>query len=215
MNLSELSWQQIKPIYSKIIEHPFVTELMNGTLAEEKFVFYIQQDALYLAEYGRILAAIAAKLSDSAHSEAFLSFAKDSIAVERELHATYLKDNTTNIEPSPSCMLYTSYLWTQIQTAPIEVSVAAVLPCFWIYKEVGEYILANQTESDNRYQAWIDTYGGTEFAEAVKMAINIYDELAKNATEAQRQQMIQAFTICSKMEWIFWDSAYRLEQWAV
>jgi thiaminase/transcriptional activator TenA len=89
------------------------------------------------------------------------------------------------------------------------------LPCFWIYKRVGDHILENQTRSANPYQQWIDTYGGNEFTEAVNLAIRICNEVAQTCTEQQRQSMTKAFILASKLEWMFWDSAWRMEQWPV
>ena len=92
---------------------------------------------------------------------------------------------------------------------------AAILPCFWVYMEVGEYILANQTKGENQYQEWIDTYGGDEFGNAVKLAIDICDDMAAKGGESLREAMTNAYVMCTKMEWMFWDSAYKLEQWPV
>lgn len=119
------------------------------------------------------------------------------------------------LRPSPACLLYTSYLWRQLANAPIEVSVAAVLPCFWIYKAVGDYILANQTNEENPYQTWINTYGGDDFSRSVSRAIEICDELAESCTESRQKEMLEAFVVCSKMEYLFWDSAHNLEQWKI
>ena len=41
-------------ILQKIKEHPFINELMDGTLDKDIFLFYIAQDALYLSEYIKI-----------------------------------------------------------------------------------------------------------------------------------------------------------------
>lgn len=217
MNWSQSAWNAARPIYEKILQHPFIQGLIDGSLDERKFVFYIQQDALYLSEYGKVLTGIASRLSDNRHIEAFTHFAGDAVAVERGLHESFLSRMGTNkkVEASPSCMLYSSFLLRQMAVAPVEVMAAAVLPCFWIYKEVGEYILAHQTKGENPYQSWIDTYGGEEFDESVKTAIAICDELAGQCTDAQRQAMTDAYVMCSKMEWMFWDSAWRLEEWRV
>ncbi len=217
MKWSEKTWQVSKPIYDKILELPFIKELMNGTLSKDKFLFYIQQDALYLADYGRILAAIGARLRKPEHVEAFLHFAGDSVAVEKALHESFLTgDNKlSKQEASPSCLIYTSYLFKQLADKPIEVALAAVLPCFWIYKEVGDYILENQSKEDNPYQEWINTYGGEAFEKSVKDAIAICDELADQCTGEQQQAMTEAYKMCSKFEWMFWESAYRMEQWAI
>ena len=44
---------------------PFIEHLSDGTLPKEKFQFYMLQDAMYLADYGRALAALGAKASDN------------------------------------------------------------------------------------------------------------------------------------------------------
>lgn len=217
MKWSEQAWDAAKPVYEKILEQPFIQGLIDGTLDREKFIFYIQQDALYLGEYGKVLTGLASKLSRPEHIEAFIHFAGDSIAVEKALHASFVSKISTTSKPAPSpgCLLYTSFLLRQLANAPVEVIAAAVLPCFRIYKEVGDYILEHQTMGGNPYQKWIDTYGGEEFEQSVKTAISICDELADRCTPEQQQAMTDAYVMCSRMEWIFWDSAWRLEKWPV
>ena len=217
MKWSEKAWKAIEPIYEKTVTLPFIQELTNGTLDREKFIFYIQQDAMYLSDYGSVITGIASKLKDPSHTESFIRFAGDSIVVERALHESFIHgiNEKDRLKPSPACLLYTSYLWRQLANAPIEVSVAAVLPCFWIYKAVGDYILANQTNEENPYQTWINTYGGDDFSRSVSRAIEICDELAESCTESRQKEMLEAFVVCSKMEYLFWYSSHYLEQWKI
>jgi len=233
MKWSEKAWEAITPVFDGIISLPFIQELMNGVLAKEKFAFYIQQDALYLLDYGKALTGLATRLTKTEHIEAFLGFAGDCIAVEKAMHEMFsaelacdtaltehdnlaVEETLTEkkLKASPTCLLYTSYLYSQFN-APAEVMAAAVLPCFWIYMEVGKYILTNQNKDNNPFQAWIDTYVGEEFEKSVAKAVRICDELAEKCTEDQQNAMTQAFITCSKMEWMFWESAYRLEQWNI
>lgn len=212
---SQRAWEATGEIYEKILQLPFIKELMCGSLENEKFVFYIQQDALYLAEYGKVLAGISTKLQKPEHIDAFIGFASESIVVERILHKSYVNLIDFKVEASPSCLLYTSFLTSQLGIAPVETLVAAVLPCFRIYKEVGDYILQHQDKINNPYQSWIDTYGGVEFAESVHKACIICDELAEDSTEKRQAEMLDAYIMCSKMEWKFWESAWNLEKWEV
>ena len=46
-------WRSIENIYAQILAHPFLRGLTDGTLSEERFRFYILQDAFYLREYAR------------------------------------------------------------------------------------------------------------------------------------------------------------------
>lgn len=216
MKWSEEAWGANAPVYEAVINLPFIKELMNGELAQEKFHFYLQQDAHYLAEYGKILAAIAGKLDRKEWREAFLKFASDTVSVEQALHQFYLKeDKHKATEPSPTCALYTGHLYQQLAGASIEEALAAVLPCFWVYQKVGDHILAHQSQTNNPYQAWINTYGGEDFALAVNKAIAICDAAAADTTPARRKQMTRAFGLAFKMEWMFWNSAWNLEQWPV
>ena len=217
MKWSEKTWALTEPIYEQVLELPFIHELMDGTLPNENFMFYLQQDAIYLSEYGKVLAGIAAKLTKPEYLDAFLKFAGDTVSVEQALHGFYLKniDKEARVQPSPSCLLYTGFMFKQLASKPIEVALAGVLPCFWIYKKVGDHILLHQTKTNNPYQQWINTYGGEEFSTAVEKAIFIVDEVADTCTEKQQQAMSEAFIMASKMEWMFWNSAWNMEQWPV
>lgn len=215
MNWSDKAWCRIESICEQIVELSFLKELMEGSLEREKFIFYLKQDSLYLAEFGKVLAGIALKLDNAVQREAFLSFAGDTMAVEQALHQIYLKESKPNIKISPSCLLYTSYIHKQLAVASVEETAAAVLPCFWVYKKVGDFILANQKKGENQYQNWIDTYGGEEFAQAVEKAIAICNDLAKNTTVEKQEKMLEACEMATKMEWMFWNSAYQLEKWPI
>ncbi len=216
MNWSENSWASIEQIYGKILDMPFINELKEGSLAKERFRFYMMQDAHYLAAFSKVLAIIASKLP-STESLDFLRFAEGAVVVERALHENYFSawqiDELAEI--SPTCQLYTDHLFRRVYQDPVEVAIAAVLPCFWIYKKVGDHVYANQQKENNSYQQWIDTYAGEEFGNSVIRAIDIADQQAYKLTETQQQQMTNAFIKTSKMEWMFWDSAYSMEKWKV
>ena len=80
---------------------------------------------------------------------------------------------------------------------------------------VGKHLLRRTAQPDNPYQAWIDTYADEAFAEGVTKVIVIGDEMAEAASPAVRDQMFRAFVRATQLEWMFWDSAYRLERWPV
>ncbi len=212
---SDSAWEAARPVYEKILEHPFVRALADGTLSAERFRFYLRQDALYLDGYARRLAHIAARLGRKEHTEAFLRFAADGIAVERALHEQFLGgEHPAPEEISPACLLYTSVLESQA-TAPVEVEAAAVLPCFVVYQRVGEAIHAQQQGTENPYRQWIETYADPAFAASTAEATAICDALADAAGDATRRRMTDIFVRCTRMEWLFWESAWQLETWKI
>lgn len=212
---SDSAWEAARPVYEKILEHPFVRALADGTLSAERFRFYLRQDALYLDGYARRLAHIAARLGRKEHTEAFLRFAADGIAVERALHEQFLGgEHPASEEISPACLLYTSVLESQA-TAPVEVEAAAVLPCFVVYQRVGEAIHAQQQGTENPYRQWIETYADPAFAASTAEATAICDALADAAGDGTRRRMTDIFVRCTRMEWLFWESAWQLETWKI
>lgn len=212
---SDRAWEAAEPVYRRITEHPFVEALAAGSLSEERFRHYLRQDALYLDGYARRLAHIAARLTRKEHTEAFLHFALEGIEVERALHASFLGgEHPSPDEISPACLLYTSVLESQA-TAPVEVEAAAVLPCFVVYQRVGEAIHARQQGTENPYRQWIETYADPAFAASTAEATAICDALADAAGEGTRRRMTDIFVRCTRMEWLFWESAWQLETWKI
>jgi thiaminase/transcriptional activator TenA len=217
MTWSENARKKAELIYAEIIRMPFIVALMEGSLDPEKFKFYIAQDSHYLGHFGRTLSLIAARAHRKEHVLEFIRFAEGSVVVESALHANYFTQLGIAAKPplSPACHHYNSFLMSTAALAQVETAMAAVLPCFWIYKEVGDHILLHQNKNGNPYQDWINTYAGEEFGVLVKKAIQICDEAAASCTPEQQELMTEAFITACRLEWLFWDSAWRLEKWPV
>lgn len=217
---SENAWAENSGLYERILELPFNRELADGTLSEARFRFYMVQDALYLEQFSRALAVASAKAPDADAMQFFARAAEEAITVERALHEGFFakfgidRRDAAAAEPSPTCFAYTNFLLAVALRHGYEELVAAVLPCFWIYWQVGNYI-AGRAARDNPYRAWIDTYSDPAFGAAVETAIALNDRAAEAATSARCAAMLGAFTRSVQFEWMFWDSAYRQEAWPV
>ncbi|WCS28223.1 TenA family protein [Methylobacterium sp. NMS14P] len=199
---------------------PFNAELAAGTLPQDRFRHYIVQDAHYLIGFGRALSLAAAKAPDPDTIVQFSRAAQEAIVVERALHGGFFRDYGIGPETfaatplTPASDHYVCYLMATAYAEPYPVLCAALLPCFWIYKAVGDDIFA-RAAPDNPYRAWIDTYAGDDFAAAVAAMIDATDRAARDASETERACMHRAFTQATRLEWQFWDSAYRDAAWAL
>ena len=219
-SFSRDAWERNLAVYEVIRTMPFNAELAAGALSEARFKHYIAQDAHYLIGFGRALTLAAAKAPDPDRIVQFAHSAEGAIVVERALHGSFFTQ--WGITPdifmatplSPACHHYVSYLLATAWAEPYEVLLGALLPCFWIYAEVGRDIHA-RAAPDNPYRAWIDTYAGEEFHDAVRRVIEATDAVAQEASPPLLARMHAAFTRATQLEWIFWDSAYRLERWPV
>ncbi len=218
---SQQVWSEHSVLIRAILDLPFNHELAQGVLSLERFVHYLAQDRFYLRRYSRALSLCAAKSPDEAGLDFFARSAHAAIAVERTMHAGLLdrlgvteRQLGDHRELTPVCQAYTDFLLAACFEQPYPVAIAAVLPCFWIYQEVGMTI-ANRSVAGNPFQPWIDTYNDESFAEAVRSAIHLFDEASASASASTRESMRQAFRRSTQYEWMFWDSAYRLAGWPI
>ncbi len=220
MPFSTDAWTRNRALYDATLALPFNAELTEGTLALEAFRHYILQDAKYLIAFGQALAVAAAKADDPDHIVQFAGAAREAVVVERALHEDYfgrfgLDAAAVAAEPvSPTCHHYSAWLLATAFREPLPVVAAALLPCFWVYREVGTAIHA-RAAPDNPFRAWIDTYAGDDFAAAVDAMIATADALAAAASPGELAAMHAGFTRAMQLEWTFWDSAYRRERWPV
>jgi thiaminase/transcriptional activator TenA len=211
------AWQRTTELRAAIHGLAFNRKLAAGTLDRARFQFYITQDAQYLDVYARVLAMAGARGPDGATLRLFAESAVEAVAVEQALHAQYLTQfgaDAVGAEPSPDCLNYTSFLLATAYHEPWEVLMAALLPCFWIYWDVGNAI-ARAAAADNKYRAWIDTYSDEAFGRAVRAVISATDKAAAGASDAVRVRMMTAFVRSSQYEYLFWDGAYQLRGWPV
>ncbi len=219
MSISDRLWHDIAPIYEAILAHPFLKELADGSLARDRFVFYMQQDSLYLQDFARALGTVGVKAPDAATAKAFFDFGSVAVSVEQGLHESYFQEfgASASAERAPACFAYTNFMLATTANGSYAEAVAVLLPCFWIYREVGNYIYKSAAAGleANPYRRWIETYAGEGYNEAVERAIAITNAAAEAATSAEQERMLRAFRRSAQLEWMFWDSAYRLEAWPV
>ena len=213
-------WRLIEGVYAEILAHPFLTGLTEGTLDEESFRFYVLQDAVYLREYARTLSLAGVRSSDESTLVMFNEHSAGAITVERSLHEGFLKDlgvtrkEAEATEASPTTLAYTSFLLRTATLGDYPEVLGAVLPCYWIYWEVGKALLGRGSPNP-RYQKWIDTYGGEDFGVLVEAVLDLADEVCEDLNPAQKARVMEAFVATSRYEWMFWDAAWRLEEWPV
>lgn len=200
---SQEAWTRSLPVYERILQLPFLQRLAEGTLPRACFNHYIGQDALYLNEYSRVLAHIASRVPSPELMDTFLRFARDGVMVEKSLHALFV-DGTPD-QMSDTCLHYTSLLKAQA-LEDVAVECAAILPCFWIYREVGRHIIAAARMEGNPYAAWIRTYADEGFDASTNLAIDICDRLAAEAPAETRRRMTEVFYQASRMEEAFWQA---------
>ena len=213
-------WAEIEPVYAAILDHPFIKGLASGELSVDSFVQFISQDTHYLQDYVRTLLALAAKAPDFAATKMLTTHAAAAAAAETGLHAELMTDlgrdpaELLAFDARPTTRAYTSFMLATVFTGSFADGLTAVMPCFWIYAEVGQHL--KQAGSPNPvYQRWIDSYGSDDYLREVLLALELTDRVGLSLAPAAEAAARQHFRTAARYEWMFWDAAYRQETWPV
>jgi thiaminase (transcriptional activator TenA) len=213
-------WTDIEPIFAAILDHPFLIGLTDGSLDSGVFGEYVAQDVHYLRDYARALAIVGAKAPTLAGTSMFARHAAEVFDVELALHAALLPD--LGLDPSavgavtvsPTTRAYTSYLLATAYSGSFVDGLAAILPCYWIYARVGAALL-ERGSPDRRFQSWIDSYGGDDYAATVAEVLALTDQIGPTLTTADEAAARAHFVTTARYEWMFFDAAFRRETWQV
>lgn len=220
MKFSELIRKEVNHIWHASFNHPFVTGVGDGTLKLECFRYYVLQDAYYLSHFARVQALGASKATDLYTTSRLASHAQGTYEAELKLHEKFSEslgitdDEKKTFKPAPTAYAYTSHMYRAAYSGHLGDMVAAILPCYWLYYEIGEKLKAC-TPEEPIYQEWIAAYGGEWFRTLVEEQIARLDELAEKVTEEDRERMKEHFILSSQYEYSFWEMAYQLETWPV
>ncbi len=218
MKFSEKLRKEVDPIWQESFQHPFVQGIGEGTLPVENFKYYVLQDAYYLSHFAKVQALGAAKANSFETTNRMAAHAQSTYEAEHALHESFTEilgiteEEIKAFQPSPTAYAYTSHLYRAAYDGHLGDVIAAILPCYWLYYEVGE-VLKNCTPDHPVYQKWISTYGGEWFKRSVEEQINRLDEIALSVTDSDLERMKQHFVISSRYELMFWEMAYQLESW--
>jgi hydroxymethylpyrimidine kinase/phosphomethylpyrimidine kinase len=220
------AWDDTAGVRAAIDDLPFVRALADGTLPEPVFAEYLRQDARYLQQYARALATLAALAPDADQQLWWAQAAQQAIAVERQLHESWVDVPDARSDArspdagaptaSAACTAYTSYLLAVAHRGDYAELLAAVLPCFWVYADVGERLLERTREAaDHPYRRWIDQYGDPAFAARTQEAKAMADRAATRSGPSTRARMLEAFRTATRYEWMFWDAPWQGRHWPV
>jgi hydroxymethylpyrimidine kinase/phosphomethylpyrimidine kinase/thiamine-phosphate diphosphorylase len=214
-------WEGIAETRAEIDALPFIRALADGTLQKAPFLFYLEQDALYLREYARVLAEASRLAPTSAEQAFWADSASGSIVGELELHASWLDptqgvtDATFAAQPGPVTTAYLDHLRSVAFGGGYAELIAAILPCFWLYTDLGQRLHAGAFGEDARdaahpYASWLATYADPAFSAATVQAVAYVSQAAAMADAETRGRMRRAFETSSRLERDFFHAPWDL-----
>lgn len=193
-------WAANADVQRDVEECAFVSGLADGSLPRDAFHWYLAQDAVYLRDYARVLAAAAMLAPISEEQDFWARGSAGALAEEANLNRTHV--GSVAVEPSETTTAYLNHLLATVGRGSYAEIVAAALPCYWVYTEVGT-VFGSDVTAGHPYRDWLLTYSDPEFAEATRGACAIVDRAAQRATPAERDAMVRAFDGAMRHELAF------------
>jgi thiaminase/transcriptional activator TenA len=212
--------KEVDPIWQASFDHPFVRGIADGSLPLECFRYYVLQDSYYLTQFAKVQALGAAKAGDLHTAARMAAHAQGTYEAELALHRNFIRrlgitdEEKAKFRPAPTAYAYTSHLYRAALMGHLGDVIAAILPCYWLYYEIGEK-LKGSNPGEPIYQDWIAAYGSEWFRKLVEEQIGRLDEIADQVTESDRARMREHFIISSQYELLFWEMAWTLQKWPV
>src|SRR5690625_2817307 len=117
-----------------------------------------------------------------------------------------------NLHPAPTAYGYTSHLYRAAGSGSLGQTIAAILPCYWLYADIGK-IYQDAKPKETIYQNWIKTYATEWLHTFTQEIIGRSDESAEKSREKEKAKMKEQFLIAKEYELAFWEMSYTKEQW--
>lgn len=196
----------------KIYNHPFNEQLFEGTLSSSVFGHYLRDDYFYLRHFSLTLQQLATQTSNiNSGLTAHLNYlAKDLIDNELNMQQQYkehLHDFSSHT-PGRVISSYADFLSRTARREELSVGLSAVLPCFWVYYQLGEIKKQQTCFNTNPYSQWIKTYSSPEFIKATLQLSRTVNQLLGEATPKLQVKMNEAFASSVQFELDFFDEVY-------
>ena len=201
--------------WASYVDHSFVRQLGDGSLPLAAFQRYLVQDYLFLLQYARACALMAAKsrtLPDLRAAQAALSTILD----ETDLHIRMCAAwglNREQLESTPehrATVAYTRFVLDCGYSGDVLDLQVALAPCVIGYAEIGARLVAQKGFSldGHPYREWIATYADPGFqAAAVAARTNLCHLAETLLTERRFPEVSRIFTQAASLEADFWQAA--------
>ncbi|WP_375171960.1 thiaminase II [Marinobacter sp.] len=201
------------------IEHRFVQQLGDGSLAPEAFQHYLKQDYLFLIQFARAFALAAYKsptLSDLRQAKDGLQAIVDT---ELGLHIEYCREwgiseeELANLPEARATLAYTRYVLDTGNRGDLLDLHVALSPCMVGYGEIANWLNSRKATvrgDTNPYDAWIAMYESDEFQDAMQAEIRWLDERLADVSPGRFEQLTRIFRDATRLEIDFWDMGLTL-----
>lgn len=201
------------------IEHEFVRQLSEGSLAQDAFRHYLKQDYLFLIHFGRAYALATYKSRDINELRHSLDGLKTIIDLELGLHVDYCRqwgiseDELASLPEARATIAYTRYVLDTGNRGDLLDMHVALAPCLVGYAVIADWINARAETlrgEGNPYDAWIRMYESEGFQAARRAEEAWLNQRLAEVTPRRFAELTHIFRDATRLEIDFWQQGLDL-----
>jgi thiaminase/transcriptional activator TenA len=163
MSLARTLWAINAPGAARILAHPFVRGLGEGTLPVESFKRYVAQDAYFLEAFARAYAfclAHGTSRDDLYGFAALIAGVLDELRLHKS-YATRWQVDLSQVTPGPATQAYVDFLLETARRGQLGETIAAMTPCMRLYAFLGQSLSRGKVAP--LYGEWVAAYADPDF----------------------------------------------------
>jgi thiaminase/transcriptional activator TenA len=163
VSLAQQLWRANADWADRILAHPFVQRLGDGSLPVAAFKSYVAQDAYFLDAFAR---AYAFCLAHGTSRDDLFGFSEliAGVLEELKLHKSYaesLQVSLDGVTPLPATQAYVDFLLGTARRGYLGETIAGMTPCMRLYAFLGQTLA--QKDVAPAYADWVKTYADPAF----------------------------------------------------
>lgn len=213
MVFCEQQLSRIRPIWDRMLDHRFLRETRDGTIANETFANWMRQDYLFVEAAIPFIAALIPK-GPTKHRQALgqaLPVLENELELFRE-RATAVGVDLKDVKPSFTNHAYVQFLLASAYT----LSYAEAFTVLYVAEKAyyDSWMVVRQgIDPGSIWFPFVENWTSESFAAWVGYLGHELDRLADGTGRAERQRMAEVFEITARYELAFWEMAASDEGW--
>jgi formylaminopyrimidine deformylase / aminopyrimidine aminohydrolase len=204
---------RVQPLWSRMLEHRFLLETRDGSIAHATFATWMRQDYLFVEAAIPFIAALIPKAPREhweLHSGVIAMLEKE-LGLFRE-RAEAAGVNFADLRPSFTNHAYIQFLLATAYRASYAEAFTVLYAAEKAYHDSWT-VVKEGLDPDSPWHPFVENWAGEAFAGYVAHLETELDRLAAQAGPAERETMADLFELTTRYEIAFWEMAATGEGW--
>lgn len=202
-----------RPIWDRILEHRFLIETRDGTIARETFATWMRQDYLFVESAIPFLAALIPK----APKQHWGPLAQSIAALQKELELFRERAEAVGVDLADVRPSFTNHAYIQfLMASALGRSYAEAYTVLYVAEKAyydSWMVVRAGIDQSSPWFPFVENWTSDAFAGYVDYLEDQLDDLAEVVGSAERERMAELFELTARYELAFWEMAATGEGW--